>query len=67
MGHFERMCQVSNDLNQILDEIEYLRKRNAYLENEVRKYREWQADLVNTQQQLVGQTIKDIIKSMNEN
>ena len=50
------------DLNDLLNEVEYLRKENASLKKQVKDYNDFILSLTNRNQEFIGETIKQLIK-----
>lgn len=50
------------DLNDLLNEVEYLRKENASLKKQVKDYNDFILNLTNRNQEFIGETIKQLIK-----
>ena len=50
------------DLNDLLNEVEYLRVENASLKKQVKDYNDFILNLTNQNHEFIGETIKQLIK-----
>ena len=53
--------ELTIDLNEILNEVEYLREENAELKKQVTDYDDFIRNLTSRNQDFVGKTIKQLI------
>ena len=54
--------ELTLDLSEILNEVEYLREENAELKKQVVDYKDFIRNLTNRNQEFIGETIKQLIQ-----
>ena len=64
MKEFEyyNLRELTLDLNELLNEVEYLREENAELKKQVVDYKDFIRNLTNRNQEFIGETIKQLIQ-----
>ena len=66
MNSFTRLCNFSQDLNDILEENQRLIVRNQYLEKELESYHDWLQRMVKQQNENVADTLRTIVNATTE-
>ena len=59
---YYNLRNLTLDLNDLLNEVEYLREENASLKNKVKDYEDFMRNLPNINQEFIGETIKQLIR-----
>ena len=59
---YYNLRELTLDLSEILNEVEYLREENAELKKQVADYKDFIRNLTSRNQDFVGKTIKQLIK-----
>ena len=64
MKEFEyyNLRELTLDLNELLNEVAYLREENAELKKQVVDYKDFIRNLTNRNQEFIGETIKQLIQ-----
>ena len=64
MKEFEyyNLRELTIDLNELLNEVAYLREENAELKKQVVDYKDFIRNLTNRNQEFIGETIKQLIQ-----
>ena len=64
MKEFEyyNLRELTLDLNELLNEVKYLREENAALKTRVKDYDDFIRNLTNRNQEFIGETIKQLIQ-----
>ena len=64
MKEFEyyNLRELTLDLNELLNEVSYLREENAELKKQVVDYKDFIRNLTNRNQEFIGETIKQLIQ-----
>ena len=64
MKEFEyyNLREFTLDLNELLNEVAYLREENAELKKQVVDYKDFIRNLTNRNQEFIGETIKQLIQ-----
>ena len=64
MKEFEyyNLRELTLDLNELLNEVAYLREENAELKKQVVDYKDFIRNLTNRNQKFIGETIKQLIQ-----
>ena len=59
---YYNLRNLTLDLNDLLNEVEYLREENTSLKNKVKDYEDFIRNLTNINQEFIGETIKQLIR-----
>ena len=59
---YYNLREFTLDLNELLNEVKYLREENAALKTRVKDYDDFIRNLTNRNQEFIGETIKQLIK-----
>ena len=59
---YYNLREFTLDLNELLNEVAYLREENAMLKTRVKDYDDFIRKLTNRNQEFIGETIKQLIK-----
>lgn len=59
---YYNLRNLTLDLNDLLNEVEYLREENTSLKNKVKDYEDFMRNLTNINQEFIGETIKQLIR-----
>ena len=59
---YYNLRNLTLDLSDLLNEVEYLREENASLKNKVNDYEDFMRNLTNINQEFIGETIKQLIR-----
>ena len=59
---YYNLREFTLDLNELLNEVAYLREENAELKKQVVDYKDFIRNLTNRNQEFIGETIKQLIQ-----
>ena len=59
---YYNLRELTLDLSEILNEVEYLREENVALKTRVKDYDDFIRNLTNRNQEFIGETIKQLIQ-----
>lgn len=59
---YYNLRNLTLDLNDLLNEVEYLREENTLLKNKVKDYEDFMRNMTNINQEFIGETIKQLIR-----
>ena len=59
---YYNLREFTLDLNELLNEVAYLREENATLKTRVKDYDDFIRNLTNRNQEFIGETIKQLIE-----
>lgn len=59
---YYNLREFTLDLNELLNEVAYLREENAELKKQVVDYKDFIRNLTNQNQEFIGETIKQLIQ-----
>ena len=59
---YYNLREFTLDLNELLNEVAYLREENATLKTRIKDYDDFIRNLTNRNQEFIGETIKQLIR-----